>query len=338
MAGPYATSDLRNYLGFGKQSSRGTAVAPTVFLPYVSAPDLDHSQEGDEVHEAGTGPFLQRLSKHTHAPKGGGSIAWRPKTFAQLMAFCLGTDSAASSGSLYDHTIIAAQPTVYLSAEQNLADEICERFADCAVVGMKIDGPENGGDIQIAATWEGCTPEWRASPTAETYEAGISGVSPGGAFKMHEATYTVDGSGATDVRGWSIDLQWKIDGVALSKVTRTHIIKLDLAIAVTLKQLMLSADVQRMINYGTTSATAADKNYKQDGALVVAVDNGLSSTNLRTASITLPRIGWTKANYTNLDPSGAAVFVERTGQATKPAGAELITVVCKTADSGAYAP
>lgn len=336
MAGPYATSDVRNYLGFGKQAARGTGVAPTVFLPYVSAPDLDHGQDGDDVAEAGIGPFLSRRSKRTHAPKGGGSIALRPKTFAQLAAFMLGADVAAVNGSLFDHTTTPAHPTIYLTAEHNLADDVCERFVDAAIIGMKIDGPDNGGDIMAAFSWEACTPEWRAAPTVETYETGISGSTPGGAYKMHEATYTVDGSAATDVQSWSIDAQWKIDAVALSKVTRTHIVKLQLTVGVTVKQLMLAADADRIINYGTIASTAADKNFKQDGAFVVALDNGLTTTNARTTSITVPRIAWGSAKKTGMDPTGAAVYLERTGVATKPAAAELITVLSKTADATSY--
>ena len=53
MPGPYATSDARNYVGFGKQTNKGTGVAPTHFAAFLPSVDLDHGQEINPLKEAG---------------------------------------------------------------------------------------------------------------------------------------------------------------------------------------------------------------------------------------------------------------------------------------------
>lgn len=335
MAGPYVSSSDKNYVGFGKQGSKGTGAAPTVFVPYMGGVDLDHGMTAQEVREAGIGPYVSRHVKTKHDPSGGCSFAWRPSTGGKLAAWFMGADAVAGGAAPYTHTATPAELVTYLSAEQNLADEFVQRFVDAAINGFSISG-EGGGDLMLALTWLAMTPAWQASVASETYETGVSGVTPGGPYRQNEATYTIDGGAATDVQSWKLDLAWKVDDdIRLSSITRAHIVKLELTGKITLKQLLLAATDYRKVNYGSASGTAADKNFNA-GSFVAAYDNGLTTTNQRTLNINAPNIDWTKDTYTALNPDGETAWNEREGTLKKVAGTAFVTITSGTADSAAY--
>lgn len=336
MAGPYTTSSDKNYVGFGKQSAKGSATAPTLFLPYKGGVSLDHGLEGEDVHEGGTGPYVSRTHKQKHDPSGGASCAWRPKTGATAAAWFLGNDVSSAAGALFSHAATPAEALVYLSAEQNLADEAVERFIDSFLKSFTIEG-QGGDDLMLGLEWFGFTPAWQASPATETYETGISGSTPGGPYRQNEATYTVDGAGNTTVERYKIELAWKYDeDLRLSQITRAYTVKFELTGKITLRQLALAPDDYRKVPYGSTAGTAPSKNFFQTGAFVAAYDNGLATTNLRTLNINLPNVDWKKAKYTDLNPDGETVFIEREGTIKKIAGTPFCTITSVTADTAAY--
>ena len=335
MAGPYVSSSDKNYVGFGKQSAKGSAAAPTVFAPYMGAVNLDHGMAAEEVREGGIGPYVSRHVKTKHDPNGGCGFAWRPSTGGKIAAYFLGADAISGAGVPYSHAATPTETVVYVSVEQNLADEFVERFVDAAISGLSISG-EGGGDLMAALTWLAMTPAWQASAATETYETGISGSTPGGPYRQNEATYTIDGGGATDVQSWKLDLAWKMDeDIRLSAVTRSYIVKLELTGKITLKQLLLAATTYRTVNYGSASGTAADRNFNA-GSFVAAYDNGLATTNQRTLNITAPNINWLVDKYTPLNPDGETAWNEREGTLKKVAGTPFVTITSGTADAAGY--
>lgn len=336
MPGPYVSSSAKNYVGFGKQTVKGTGVAPTVFLPYMGAVDLNHGMSAQEVREAGIGPYVSRHVKTKHDPDGGASAAWRPSTMAKLAAWFLGADAlGAEIAAPYTHTATPAETVVYLAVEQNLADEFVERFVDAAINGFSISG-EGGGDLMLALTWLAMSPAWQAGAATETYETGVSGVSPGGPYRQNEAAYTIDGAAATDVQNWKLDLAWKVDDdIRLSSITRAHIVKLELTGRITLKQLLMAVSTYRTVNYGSAAGSAADRNFNA-GSFVAAYDNGLATTNKRTLNINAPNIDWTSDKYTALNPDGETAYNEREGTLKKVAGTSFVTITSGTADAAAY--
>lgn len=336
MPGPYATSSALNYIGFAKQSAKGTGAAPTVFLPYQGSVDLDHGMDADQVREGGTGPYVARSQKTKHDPSGGAGCAWRPTTLGKLVAWFLGSDVVSGVAAPFTHTATPLETTTYLSAEQNLADEATERFVDAVISKLTIEG-EGNGDLMASIEWWALTPGWQGAPTVETYESGVSGVSPGGPFRQHEATYTVDGVGATNLESFSIELTWNFDDdLRQSKVTRAHAVKLELEGTVELTGVMLDVDDYRKTNYGSISGTAADRNFFGAGSFVAAYDNGLTTTNQRTVNINAPNVDWTEAKYTEMDPDGETVKLNRSGTIKKIAGTAFVTVASGTVDSTAY--
>lgn len=335
MAGPYAPSSEKNYLGFGKQASKGTSVAPTVFLPYMGAVDLGHGQAGSEIREAGSGLYVTRTLKERHDPAGSSNAAWRPSALAELCAWFLGADSVSGVGP-YTHAMTPAEAITWVSVEQNLGDEFIERFADGIIKRFTISG-EDARDLMVALEWIALDQEWQGSAATESYDTGVDGTP----HKQDQATYTVDGSSATNVRRWSLDLAWVLDeDIRTSQVTRTHGLKLKLEARLTLRQLLLANTDYRKHNYGSASGTNADADFYESAsnAFTVVYDNGEAGADNRQVTIAVPKIHWTgDAEYTDLNPDGSeAVYLERTGVAIKASGSDLATITAITGDTSAY--
>lgn len=340
MGYPRSTSSSAHYVGVGKQSVKGTGVSPTVFAPYQGDVDLDSGQDAADVREAGVGPYLARRMKTKHDPNGGFGMAVRPKTFAQFAAWFLGADASASAGSLYDHTATPAETNTPVSVEQaaGVSGDIIERFVDGYFKSLVLSGKGNE-DVMSKFAWFALTPTWQSTAASPSYESGVSGSTPGGPYRNHEAAFTIDGSSASNVESWEIGLEWKYDeDLRLSKVTRGQTLKLELTGKVKVRQLI---DASTMVDdyrkgvYGSTTGTAADKNLFSAGSLVVALDNGLSSTNLRQLTVTLPAITWDKNDYSKLNPDGKTMYLDREGTVAK-SGSAFVTMVSRTADSAAY--
>lgn len=327
MAGPYTSNEDRNYLGFAKQTAKGSAAAPTVFIPYAGAVDAGHGLDGDDVREAGSGFYVGRTRKTKHDPTGTFEMAGRPSTLGKMSAWFLGADTISGAGP-YTHALTPAASNTWVTAERCLQDELIERFVDAQLKKLTLSG-EGGGDLMAAFEWESLTAAWQASATAETYEA----VDP---FQQDEATYTVDGSAATNVASWKVELEWKVDeDVRLSKVTRDQLPKLTLAATITLKQLMLDTLDYRKVTFGSTSGTAPNKDFFRTGAFIADYDNGTVGAGQRKYKIELPKVAWKSAKYSNLNPDGETVYLERIGviERTTP---DTVKITAITSDSTGY--
>jgi hypothetical protein len=336
MAGPYNIGHEVNYLGIGKQSVLGTGVVPTVFVPYTGDVNVEHGMEGDDVFEGGTGPYMARAVKTKHKPGAGFALPWRPSTAGRLAAWFLGADSVGGAGP-YDHTSTPAEPVTFISLETNQSDEIIERFVDAALAKMTITSPEANGELMAAFDWLGGPPAWQAAATAETYESGIHGSTPGAPFRASDGTFTIENVTATNVVSWEASLDWNIDGdIFTSKVTRNRLLKLRLTVDLTVRTLELDGNDYRATNYGTSAATAASGNYRNatNIGFRAVYDNGLAAANQRTVTVTVPEIQWVGAPR-KLNAQGGTSYLERKAKARKGAGA-LVTVLSKTGDVAAY--
>lgn len=340
MAYPRSSSSSAHYLGVGKETTKGTGVAPTLFVPYQGSVELDNGLAGDDIREAGTGPYVARTMKTGHDPSGGSSFAIRPSTFAQLSAWFLGADSVAAAGSLFDHTRTPSEANIWTSVERaaGVSGDIIDRYVDALITKLSVL-LEGNKDVMCGWSWKSLTGAFQASPASITYESGVSGSTPGGPYRTSEATYTIDGSGATNVQSCSLELEWKVDeDIRLSQVVRSQMLKLELTGKVKIKQLIdagAMTNEYRKIIYGSTSGSSPIKNFFQGGALVVALDNGLTTTNARLETITVPVIDWKTSPITEPNPDGAAMYLEREGTIRKGAGA-FVTMVARTADASSY--
>lgn len=339
---PISSSDPLAYVGLGLQSVKGTPVAPTLFVPYRSPVTLDHGQGGDEIFEAGTGPYVNRNMKTAHDPSGGFALGGRPNTLARLIAWALGTSGAPGGAGPYDHvSTVAEAARTWLSIEQAAGDDgdIIERFVDALIKGVTLS-IEGNNDLMAAFTWTSLTAAFQATAATAAYESGLAGVSPGSPLRSAEATYTIDGVSTSNVQMWELALEWNLDeDIRLSAVTREDFLKFSISGKIKVKQLLndsATADVYRKVAYGDVANTAPDPDYFGSGDCTVTLNNGLLTTDERQIQIVTPEIDWITAKYTDLDPSGATLYVEREGIVKKVGGTEFVTVNSKTGDALAY--
>lgn len=339
MAYPLATSSPLAYVGVGKQSSKGTGVTPTLFVPYRGSVSLDHAQAGESVYEAGTGPYVNRQMKTGHDPAGGFGLGARPNTFSALAAYFLGADSVSGTGP-YLHTLTPGVAAIWVSVEQAAGDDgdIIERFVDALLKTMTVS-VEGNQDLMATFGWTSLSSAWISTAADPTYESGVNGSTPGANMRASDIAYTIDGSSEVNVQSFEIALEWKLDeDIRLSEVTRETFLKLELSGTVKCKQLLNDTDTRdayRKINYGSASGTAPSAEFFGAGSFVALADNGLTTTNERELSLTVPAIDWTKAKYTDLDPAGQTIYVEREGTIKKGSN-PFVTFACKTSDSSAY--
>ncbi len=327
MAGPYPSSAAENYVGIGVQTVKATGVAPTLFAAYLPSVDLDHAQAINRILEAGQLGEVTFAEKVAHMPTGAFAALARPSLAGQLYAYQLGADSVAGAGP-YDHTITPDSVTDYLSIEQNLADEGIERFVDCVIGETVLSFDESVGSLRLSVTWVGLEPSFQAAATAETYETDNP-------FHKVDGVWTIDGAGATDLRGVTVTVRRRYSLPIVDDVIADYAIKVGLEVEVETVQLMLDVDTNyRETHYGSPSGTTYTTT-PDDGALTLDFDYG-SGAGARGLQIAIPALDWHQAQYTGLNPDGEGVFLTRSGVARNNGSNPLLTVDAKTNDSAAY--
>lgn len=328
MAGPYATSDARNYVGIFKQAAKGTGGAPTLFFAYVPTVDLDHAQDISRILEAGDAGVVTSVEKLAHMPGGKFTLLARPSTAGKVWAYLLGVDAITGVGP-YDHAITDDFVTDYLSIEQNLADEGIERFVDCAIA--EINYVANVGEPfhRITVTWIGGTPSWQASATAESYEAAT-------VFTMFDSpTFTVDGAGATNVLGIDLTVRRRFARPKVTDVVPGYLIKVGEDVEGEIRQLPTDISTEyRPVHYGSPTGTAHQK-IPEPGSLTAVWTYGAGAAQ-RSMTFEINTLDYDDAKYSPLNPDGEEIVVTRPFVARKVAGQPLLRVTAKTGDSVVY--
>jgi hypothetical protein len=334
MAGPYTPSDIKNYVGVGKQTVRGTAVAPTAFAAYIDAVDLDHAQAINKIFEAGTYGSPSYAEKVAHMPVGGFTYLVRPSIGAKLQAYQLGVDTISGPVvTVYTHPLTSDAITDYISVEQNLADEGIERFRDCVIAEIVYSCSVDAPALRAKATWAGGAPLFQAAPTAESYETEEP-------FLLSECAFTIDGAGNTLVKSFDLTTRMRMSlervGGGTDSVVSTWVIKVGHEIELSLTTLVDDIDTDyRATHYGSAAGTTHQTTAKT-GAFIADFTRGAAAT-LRECKLHVPGLVYESAKYTALDPGGSdAVQLERTAFGKKAAGSELFTATFQNLDAAAY--
>lgn len=334
MPGPYSGADARNYVGFARETTRGTPVAPSAFIPYLSGVSIDHGSAHNWIKEAGASGMVTIAEKTAHIPVLGAPFLARPVVSTRLAALLLGVDTSTQIGvtGVYDHVVADDWDPDYVTAETNLADDIIERFQDCAVTELSFtvdrDNPILRGQVSILCG----KVVFQAAATAETYETNAP-------FVLSDGTFTVDGSGTplNKVVGFKFTIRCLQSAEKLAEVWPEHMTKNGFEVEVELTQFAADLDeAYRETHYGTTSGTTPVKT-PDTGAFIADFAYGVTGT-LRGLKLDAPNLYWGAATFApGLDPNGAeAIKVTRTGVARKVSGANLANFRGETTDAASY--
>lgn len=332
MAGPYVPSDSRNYVGVGKQSSRGSGIAPTAFIGYEPSVTLDHSQQLKRIYEAGASGEVTTTEKDSHIPKGTIPFLARPSITARLMAYIMGpgSDSAgAPVNGVTPHTLTDKLPTQYVSLEQYLAPDIVERFVDAALFKMVISWDVSSPYLQVTVDWMGGKPSVQGAPTSTSYDADRP-------FLVSDASFTVDGNPVTNVRKGSLTYEVKTSPEQIIDVATDYLVQVGDEVTLEVEHLVTDVNQEyRYVNYGGVGATTYQK-LPTTGAFVGDWNYG-SAGGARELKLEVLNLDWDEAIYTPLNPNtNEATKVNRKATGRVVSGTPLFRYTGKNTDSSTY--
>lgn len=329
-------ADSRNYLGVGKQTVKGTGVAPTYFMAYVEQIDFGHNVAIRPVRDAGGGQYIARQVKDIYAPASRGALPIRADIGAAMMAYLLGADSVAGGADPYTHTITPANsPAVWLSLERNIADDLIERVVDAMVVEVELDyrKRDSGPELMEMVSFQGLAPVRQVSAATDSYESRRP-------FIRSDCTWTIDSAAATNVESARIRLGWRVDeAIMADNVTRSSLVKLHLTGEIEVTQLWESSaefDAYVETHYGTPAGTTASETVMRGDITIDAKYQEVVADD-RQFQVAIPEVDWGNAVLTEPDPDASeAVRITRTGQMLANPGGDAVTVTAKNDISAAY--
>lgn len=327
-------ADSRNYLGIGKQTLKGTPVAPTFFVPYVSQISFGHEPNIRPIREAGGGQTIARTVKDFIAPNIEFASPAKPDIAAALFAYFLGAAGAPTGAGPFVHTITPTPGAVWLTWERNISDDVIERIRDALIGTLSFDMQkrDSGPEIMIACTGTGTVESYEAAPSAESYEADRP-------WLRSDGTYTVDTLVKPNVESLRLDFTWTLDEAILANsIARYAIVKLHLECAIELVQIFDSSDDEdayRSTHYGSAVGTEPGEVVYR-GSLTAAHTYGAGAAE-RSLSIAIPNVDWGEAELTEPDPGASeAVRVRRAGFMVANPGGQPVTVTATNSRSTAY--
>ncbi len=334
---PLSPADSRSFLGFGRQATKGTAVAPTHFATYIGQLGFAHNANLRDIREAGGGLVPARQVKDFIAPSVEYGMPIRPDQAGAALAMFLGSDTIAGAGP-YTHTLVPVDGRELVTFERNIADDVVERIIDGVFTGATIEYAKRDStpELMIALTADGITEEDQAAPVVESYETDRP-------FLRSDTTWAVDTAEAltpTNIESVTIDIQKEFDATVLADaLTRSDIVPLRLGITVEMVQLFESsdeADAYRLTHYydGTQTPALVPGELTYPGDLQVISTYG-TGAGLRTLDVDLPTINWGEAELTENDPEASeAIRLTRRGIVVAGAGAPITIVMTNNFATG----
>lgn len=326
---PLSPADSRSYLGVGRQTTKGTDVAPTHFLTYVGPITFSHNPNLRDVREAGGGAVPARQVKDFLSPGIQGATPMRPDLIAALIAFFLGGETGVTGAGPYTHEFTYADARQLLTFERNIADDVTERLVDSVAhqLTLNYQKRDSGPELMATLVADARSPEDQASQTSESYETDRP-------WLRSDCTWTVDTSlTPTNIESATIDLRKEYDATILAdSVVRSDIVPLRLAVSIELVQLFESADeaaAYRLTHYydGTGTPGTAPGELVYPGDLTVAAAYGTGG-GARSLTVELPDVNWGEAVLTENNPEATeAVRLTRRGIVVAGAGEPVTATV-----------
>lgn len=282
------------YIGIGKQSAKGTAVAPTHFVRYTDNTGMSPEQEVETVRfGGGDDAYATFAYKARFTPDGEFATFARPDIAGLLFTLLLGQDAVSGTGP-YTHTITPStrEALPWCSIEQSIAGVVRRRIQDCRIQQITVSG-EAGQPIVLEVTYLGTT-EAEVTASSESYEVDDP-------FLFWQGTYTLDG---VDVTGAITQFELTISNVFDDEDQTADIVRADIPLihreiegSITVK--FEDASWWKKAFYGGPSGTAPDKNVYR-GSINITQSYG-SGADQRGLTINVPTIGLVRS-VAELDP------------------------------------
>jgi hypothetical protein len=298
------------YIGYGREATAGTAVAPTRFLPAssFSFEDSDDYMLPEQIR--GSRDYSVAMAAPYNV-SGSMDMELIPHDIGALLesAFCC-TAAAASpySGGGYQHDFIPGSEELTVTFESSAAGILVMRYSGIRVNTLEISG--SFGEI-VTASWglEGTGRERQGSTSSATYAA----VDP---FHFSGASVKVDGTENGTVKEFTFGVNNNIERIGTLRKTRSW-----KRMASGMREVTLTLSLDFTDNAEYLRFEAGDT-----FEVVIHLEGGFisgSSGPKHTLVITIPNVRWTKVGV----PLSAGDYLEQSVEATitKPAGGDIFT-------------
>lgn len=299
------------YVGYGVESTEGTAVAPTKFLPVTSFSFEDTNDylvpeqiRGDrDRYIAMAAPYMT---------SGSMDLELIPNDIAPLLKSALAGSVATSAyaGGGYQHVITPGNVSPTFTFESSAAGILVMRYGGIRVNTLEINA--SFGEI-VTSSWglEGTSREKQGSESAEAY----SDVMP---FHFSGASVQVDGSELATVKDLTFSIGNNLDRIGTLRRTRSW------------RRTALGArDVGLSATLDFTDTAEYDRFLAETFFAVTLLFEGEAGvtgmgSNRPTLKIEIPKVRWNTAGI----PLSAGDFLEMGSEALilRPVGQDILTM------------
>ncbi len=317
------------YLGIGRQTVKGTGVAPTTFTRFTTV-DTNPENEVAEFREGGfgrTGSFVEKVGQ---IYTGTFEQNVRADIAGLLLTMTLGADAISGSGP-YDHVITPAALQWWTIERMIIGadtpNEIVDRFEDCKINTLTFSG--SAGDLlTMSAEFQGLIVD--SSNAAQTPSYSTDGL-----LKFLHGTFTVFGGASTEITDFTLTITNNLEAIQTNAITYQQLVELNLDVGLDFTIKTTQEDEYRKVYYGASDGTIASDSMEAS-QVVLTFNNGLATTEEREIIITIAELSYTAMPLTNLNADNEVIFGAATGIATNDGSNPLIQADVKNNDAAAY--
>lgn len=310
------------YIGVGKQSIKGTEVAPMRFIQLSAEEAIEIAQNISVYRELEGDQLVTNILKEGHEPGGTYSFFARPDLAGAFLTYVLGKDTKTGETPPYTHTIIHNNTIPWLTIERSLM--AVERFIDNKINRLTISS-ESKQFVVMELEFFGIKPQIHAEEATPTYEANKK-------FRFNMGTYKIDDEEVANIVSYSIEILRNLAGDDYTTgFLRDDLQEMGFDINVTFGLKFLNADFYKKVLYGGGADAVAELD---DGKFEVDHKYG-EGADEKQLKITLPSLKHLSIAG-HLNPEPAILYLPVTAQAIKPATGEIITAIVKNEFSTDY--
>lgn len=328
------------YLGFAVQSALGSAAAPTAFLKVVT---LEYEDQQDLADYSDGNVFdITTMPKRSFGVRIKGRCLAYMSEGSRLIAHAMGaaSDSISGGSDPYTHTITLKGQQPYTTFEvgyyMNAAGTIqgVRRVSDCKIDKLTVQGTA-GGEVFVDFEIVGLTVDTSQSAASVSFTDAVAH----GPLMFHQASFTLTGPSdaatlAAQIRDFKITLDRNVEVITgPNSLTGIALFDRRRRVDVTFNVYWSSNDIEQITYYGSSSGTAPSATLVTAAfvATIQANASPLHNWELTTNGV------FTMAQPKLSPQAMGAGIVQVNMRGRKVSSTMPISVICKTADSSAYA-
>lgn len=317
------------YIGIGRQASKGTGVAPTDFLRFMTV-DANPENETQDFREGGFGRQGMFVEKVGQIYVGTIEGNLRADMAGQLLTMVLGADAVSGVGP-YLHTITPGA-LQWWSIERMILgaltpNEIVDRFVDSKINTLTITGTA-GELLTVSAEFQGLSVDSSQAAQTPTY-------STEQILKFLHGTFSLFGGSTDEITTFTLTITNNLEAIQTRNLTYQQLVELNLDVSLDFTIKTTQADEYRKVYYGGAAGDAGDEAVERSEA-VLTFNNGLAGADEREVKLTIHELSYTAAPITNLNADAEVVYYEASGLATNDGTNPLVTAEVLNNDANAY--